>query len=105
MEKFTARRRDMRSAMVTQMTRKTSPRNAACTRLRSDLMRSLLREGFQTIYAEIMVARGHLAVMLDGREPEPAKSMTTKLMGLNHQLDAILLESEAILASYPDTRD
>jgi hypothetical protein len=43
--------------------------------------------------------------MLDGREPEPAKSMTTKLMDLNHQLDAILLESEAILASYPDTRD
>lgn len=72
---------------------------------RNEQIRSFLREDFQTIYAEIMAARGHLAVMLDCSGPEPASSMTKNLMALNHQMDAILLESEAILDGYPDTKD
>lgn len=65
---------------------------------KNKLLASLVREGFQTIYAEIMVARGHLAVMLDGEQGSELSSIAKKLMELNHEMDRMQLESEHFLS-------
>jgi len=65
---------------------------------KSNVLGSLLYEGFQTIYEEIMVARGYLAVMLDGDNVSGPSNFARKLMELNHEMDRLLLESEHFLS-------
>ena len=65
-------------------------------------MRSTLLDDFQTIYAGIMAARGHLALTLDVKQF--SSITTTKLMELNHKMDEILMDSETILRASLDTR-
>lgn len=65
---------------------------------KSSVLSSLVYEGFQTIYEEIMVARGYLAVMLDGENGSGPSNFARKLMDLNHEMYRILLQSEHILS-------
>jgi len=45
-----------------------------------------------------MVARGYLAVMLDGENVSGPSNFARKLMELNHEMDRLLLESEHFLS-------
>lgn len=105
MEKSGEMPTDTPCVTATKTTRKTSRKNAASTRSNIKLTISMLREGFQTIYAETMVVRGHLAAMLDLERREPSLNSTKKLMALNHQLDALISESETILGGFPGMSD
>lgn len=82
---------------------RTLPKSAVSTASNIKHLKSFLRDDLQTIYENTMVARGHLAVMLDNAPTTQQKNTTTKLMDLNHAMDAIISISQQCLTDWTDT--